>query len=68
MCSVQLEEAKLVLRKTGSVGELTKHVAKVLEGRGLVPKENMGLWRGMVNRVIVNYNYDLEEQEYLGYN
>jgi len=67
MCSVQLEQGKLILRGTGSVGKLADYVKEVLESRGINPREHQALWRAMVNRVIVNYTYDLKEQEELGY-
>ena len=66
MTSVQLEQAILELRK-GSVAGLNNYVKEVLVSRGLKPEEHKALWRAMINRAIVNYNYQLEEQERLGY-
>ncbi|MHC4302642.1 MAG: hypothetical protein ACYS7Y_35730 [Planctomycetota bacterium] len=67
MTSIQLEECVLELRKTGSLGQLSRHVREILRSRGLDPQVHKALWRAMVNRTVIQYNYQLDEQEYWGF-
>jgi hypothetical protein len=66
MTSIQLEQAILELRK-GSVAGCSKFVEEVIRSRGLDPRKYKSLWRAMVNRAIINYNYKLDEMERQGY-